>query len=168
MNDAADNIFVLNSIGVIRSPYKNKAPHQALENDQGEFALVLHKKYIKGLQLLDSFAYIFVIYYLNKVMRNNEMMISPPWANQQDVGIFASRSPNRPNPIGISVVKIKKIIDNTIYISGIDAFDGTPLLDIKPYIDQLDAKSDANYGWVKKEDNDDHLALHIQGVPHKY
>ena len=168
MSDINDNIFVLNSIGIIHSPYKNRAPHQTLDNDQGEFKIILDKKFIKGLQLLDDFKYIYVIYYLNKVMRDNEMIVSPPWANQQDVGVFASRSPNRPNPIGISVVKIQKIIENVIYISGIDAFDGTPLLDIKPYIDQLDAKLDANYGWVNKDDNEDHLALHIQGIPHKH
>jgi len=168
MNDISGNLFVLNSIGIIHSPYKNKAPHQTLDNDQGKFKIVLDKKFVKGLHLLDDFNYIYVIYYLDKVMRENKMIISPPWANLQDVGVFASRSPNRPNPIGISIVKIKKIIDNIIYISGIDAFDGTPLLDIKPYIDRLDAKSDANYGWVNKEDNEDHLALHIQGIPHKH
>ena len=168
MINSPDNYFVFNSIGIIHSPYKNKAPHQPLVNEQGEFKIVLNKKFIKGLTLLDTFNYIYVIYYLDKVIRNNEMIISPSWANQQEVGIFASRSPNRPNPIGISIVKIKRIIDNVIYISGIDAFDGSPLLDIKPYIDQLDVKQDANYGWVEKEDNEDHLALHIQGIPHKH
>ncbi len=168
MNNLPDNYFVFNSIGIIHSPYKNKAPNQSQINDQGEFKIILNKKYSEGLKLLNTFTYIYVIYYLDKVIRNNKMVISPPWANQQKVGIFASRSPNRPNPIGISVVKIKEIIDNIIYISGIDAFDGTPLLDIKPYIDKLDAKPDANYGWVEKEDNENHLALHLQGVPHKH
>ena len=168
MNNLPNNYFVLNSIGVIHSPYKNKAPHQPLVNDQGEFKIILNKKYSEGLKLLDTFTYIYVIYYLDKVIRNNEMIISPPWANQQKVGVFASRSPNRPNSIGISVVKILKIINNTILISGIDAFDGTPLLDIKPYIEDLDAKKDANYGWVEKGNNEDHLALHIQGIPHKH
>ncbi|MEN8123878.1 MAG: tRNA (N6-threonylcarbamoyladenosine(37)-N6)-methyltransferase TrmO [Bacteroidota bacterium] len=168
MNNLPNNYFVFNSIGVIHSPYKNKAPNQPLINDQGDFKIVLNEKFTKGLKLLDTFTYIYVIYYLDKVIRNNEMIISPPWANQQEVGVFASRSPNRPNPIGISIVKILKIIENKIYISGIDAFDETPVLDIKPYIDKLDAKSDANYGWVNIHDNEDHLALHIQGIPHKH
>jgi len=55
-----------------------------------------------------------------------------------------------------------------IQISGLDVFDGTPLLDIKPYIDQLDVKNDANLGWVGVMDDPEHLALHIQGVPHDY
>ena len=168
MNDNSGNLFTFSSIGIIHSPYKNKAPHQTLDNDQGEFKIVLNKNFVEGLHLLDDFKYIYVIYYLDKVMRNNKMIISPPWANQQGVGVFASRSPNRPNPIGISVVKIKKIINNIIYITGIDAFDGTPLLDIKPYIDQLDVKLDANFGWINTEDNEDHLALHIKGIPHKH
>jgi len=84
------------------------------------------------------------------------------------VGLFASRSPNRPNPIGISVVKIKRISGNILYISGIDAFDNTPVLDIKPYFDQLDAKTDANTGWFNPEDDSDHFLLHLKGIPHQH
>jgi tRNA-Thr(GGU) m(6)t(6)A37 methyltransferase TsaA len=84
------------------------------------------------------------------------------------VGVFASRSPTRPNPIGLSVVRIKRIEGNVIHVSGLDVFDGTPLLDIKPYIDELDVKKDANLGWVGDMDDPEHLALHIQGVPHDF
>jgi tRNA-Thr(GGU) m(6)t(6)A37 methyltransferase TsaA len=96
------------------------------------------------------------------------MMVSPPWADGKKVGVFASRSPVRPNPIGLSVVRIKNIVENRIYTSGLDAFDGTPLLDIKPYIKDLDSKSDANYGWIEEMDDMEHLILHIKGIPHDY
>jgi tRNA (Thr-GGU) A37 N-methylase len=96
------------------------------------------------------------------------MMIQPPWAKGKKVGLFASRSPVRPNPIGLSIVRIKKIIENKIYTSGLDVFDGTPLLDIKPYIKDLDDKFDADYGWIKEMDDTEHLSLHIKGIPHGY
>lgn len=168
MNNSSANYIVLNRIGIIQTPYIKKAPFQPLPKDDGEFLLILDKEYAKGLHLLDSFTYSYVIYYLDKVMRSKELLISPPWANKQQVGVFASRSPNRPNPIGISVVKIKKIVDNIVYISGIDAFNGTPILDIKPYLNKLDAKPDANYGWVADTEDTAHLDLHIKGIAHSH
>jgi tRNA (Thr-GGU) A37 N-methylase len=82
--------------------------------------------------------------------------------------VFASRSPVRPNPIGISVVRIRGIENREIFTSGMDVFDGTPLLDIKPYIKDLDSKADANYGWIEEMNNREHLLLHIKGIPHDY
>ena len=96
------------------------------------------------------------------------MIVSPPWAEGKRVGVFSSRSPLRPNPIGLSVVRVKSIVENRIYTSGLDVFDGTPLLDIKPYIKDLDSKTDANYGWVEEMDDMEHLVLHIKGIPHNY
>ncbi|MBW2124324.1 MAG: SAM-dependent methyltransferase, partial [Deltaproteobacteria bacterium] len=58
--------------------------------------------------------------------------------------------------------------ENVIYTSGLDVFDGTPLLDIKPYIRDLDSKGDANYGWIEDLEDRDHLLLHIKGIPHEY
>jgi len=97
------------------------------------------------------------------------MTVSPPWTPDTKVGLFASRSPARPNPIGISIVRVKKITGNEIITSGLDVFDNTPLLDIKPYIKDLDSKNDANYGWLDDlESNKQHLLLHIKGIPHDY
>jgi len=85
------------------------------------------------------------------------MRVSPPWAGGKQVGVFASRSPVRPNPVGLSIVRIKKIAGNKIYTSGLDVFDNPPLLDIKPYIKGLDNKDDADYGWIKGLDDMEHL-----------
>ena len=109
-----------------------------------------------------------MIYYADRITRKIEMLVSPPWVNEKKVGIFASRSPVRPNPIGLSIVRIKDIVENKIYTSGLDVFDGTPLLDIKPYIKDLDDKADANYGWIGEVDDMEHLSLHIKGIPHDY
>ncbi len=160
---------VFESIGVIRTPYKDTAPFQPVHQEKGEFKLVLEPQYTEGLKLLDTFSYIYVIYALDKIrIKSVQMQLSPPWSPQIKVGVFASRTPARPNPIGISIVKIKEIHNNIVYISGIDAFDGTPLLDVKPYLNILDVKKDANYGWVNQTGDELHLALHIKGIPHKH
>jgi tRNA-Thr(GGU) m(6)t(6)A37 methyltransferase TsaA len=168
MSNFSKDYHILNNIGSIRSPYIDNSPYQPLDQDEGSFMLVLDKKYSSGLKELEKFTYLYVIYYLDKIQRTNQLTLSPPWANSLEIGVFASRSPNRPNPIGLSIVKIKKIKDNIIYISGIDAFDNTPILDIKPYIAKLDAKDDANFGWINEMDDENHLALHIKGLPHSH
>ena len=76
------------------------------------------------------------------------MQIFPPRGNGKEVGLFATRSPNRINPIGLTVAKIKSINGNRIYTFGLDILDGSPLLDIKPYIRDFDMKEDANLGWI--------------------
>ena len=157
-----------NPIGIIKTPYLDSAPYQPVDTDEQEFFLQVESEYIAGLKDLDSFTYIYVLYFIDRLSAVPQMEVSPPWAAGQKVGLFASRSPVRPNPIGLSVVKIKKINGNRIYTSGLDVFDGTPLLDIKPYINDLDSKCDANNGWVQGQDDGGHLALHIQGIPHEH
>lgn len=160
--------FKLEQIGVIKTPYQENAPYQPMDKDGEEFYIIINPEYVDGLNDLKKFNYIYVIFYAHQITRKPEMMITPPWADGKKVGVFSSRSPIRPNPVGLSVVSIKKIIKNKIYTSGLDVFDGTPLLDIKPYIKDLDDKSDANYGWIEELDDKEHLSLHIKGIPHDY
>ncbi|MCD6584721.1 MAG: tRNA (N6-threonylcarbamoyladenosine(37)-N6)-methyltransferase TrmO [Desulfobacteraceae bacterium] len=160
--------YKLESIGMIRTPYQNNAPYQPVDADGEEFYAIIDHKYVEGLSDLKKFNYIYLIFYADRISREVEMMVSPPWADGKKVGIFASRSPVRPNPLGLSIVRIKKIVENKIYTSGLDVFDKTPLLDIKPYIKDLDNKDNANYGWVAEMDDMAHLSLHIKGIPHDY
>ena len=155
-------------IGLIHTPYTNNAPYQPVDSDEGNFTIILDPKYTDGLYRLARFKYIYVLYYIHKIDRKPEMRVSPPWALGNEVGIFASRSPVRPNPLGLSIVRLKKIDGNVLYTSGLDVFDGTPLLDIKPYIKDLDSKSDANYGWIESQKDWEHLILHLKGIPHDY
>jgi tRNA-Thr(GGU) m(6)t(6)A37 methyltransferase TsaA len=161
--------FEIKSIGIIRTPYVSSAPYQPFRDQADEdFCIVLNPEFTEGLYRLESFRYIYVIYFLDKINREPSMIVSPPWSNGEKVGVFASRSPVRPNPIGLSVVEIKSIKDNVIYISSIDAFNGTPVIDIKPYIKDLDTREDANYGWVDELEDKEHLILHIKGIPHNF
>ncbi len=155
-------------IGVIHTPYIEKAPYQPVEDDRQEFRLDLQPEYAEGLAALDKFRYIYVLYHIHQLQRPASLTVAPPWTDNLSVGVFASRSPARPNPIGLSVVRVKHIKGSSIYVSGLDVFDGTPLLDIKPYIAELDVKTDANLGWVGEIDDAEHLALHIRGIPHDF
>jgi len=164
-----DKYFILKQIGLIKTPYINNAPYQPAENDKGDFRIIVDDQYKEGLLFLETFSYIYVIYYIHCLNKKFSVKVVPPWSNGETVGVFASRSPLRPNPIGISIVKIKNISNNEIIISGIDVFNDTPLLDIKPYIKDLDSKADANYGWINGlKGNKEHLMLHIKGIPHDY
>jgi tRNA-Thr(GGU) m(6)t(6)A37 methyltransferase TsaA len=154
-------------IGVIKTPYMDDAPYQPVDEDKGEFCIIIDDKYVEGLAKLGKFRYIYVIYYLDRAREETPMIINPAWVDNEKVGLFASRSPERPNPIGLSVVRIKKITGNKIFTSGLDVFDNTPLLDIKPYVKDLDSKKDSNYGWIENlKGNMEHLLLHIKGIPH--
>jgi len=163
-----DNHYTLKQIGTIKTPYQKNAPYQPVDTDKQEFYILLNNEYVDGLSELKKFNYIYLIFFADRITQEPEMMVSPPWAEGKKVGVFASRSPVRPNPIGLSIVQIKEIVGNKIYTSGLDVFDKTPLLDIKPYIKDLDNKDNANYGWIKEMDDMSHLSLHIKGIPHDY
>ena len=157
--------FNLKKIGTIHTPYKNFAPYQPQEHDEGEFIIEVDPAYEAGLNRLEEFSYIYVLYYLHRRSGKISLETRPPWTDQV-VGLFASRSPHRPNPIGLSVVRLERRQGNNLFVSGLDAFDGTPLLDLKPYLQELDSKADADYGWLNGSEDRDHLLLHIKGIPH--
>jgi tRNA-Thr(GGU) m(6)t(6)A37 methyltransferase TsaA len=152
-------------IGMIRTPYVESAPYQPIEGDQGDFRIEVFAPYQEGLLQLDRFQYIYV---MHKSTSAPSLLVDPPWTTDTTVGVFASRSPRRPNRVGLSVVRLKRIEGNLIHTSGLDVFDKTPLLDIKPYIQDLDVKTDANYGWLESIADRGHLMLHIKGIPHDY
>jgi tRNA-Thr(GGU) m(6)t(6)A37 methyltransferase TsaA len=160
--------FTVTPIGSIHTPYKKEnhdAPFQSIEDDDGDFYVEVFPEHTKRLHKLDLFHYVYLIYWLDQITQKPGHLVHPPWIKDAEVGLFASRSPNRINPIGLSVVRVKRVIDNRIEISGIDAFDNTPLIDIKPYIKDLDSKIDANYGWLETTDmkSKDHLLRYING-----
>jgi tRNA-Thr(GGU) m(6)t(6)A37 methyltransferase TsaA len=162
------------AIGTIHTPYSELtgAPYQPIVTDGHEqrlFYVELDQGYAEGLHRLDSFHYLYLLYHIDRLKKPCKLQIAPSWTGDQTVvGLFASRSPVRPNPIGLSIVRLYAVEGHRIYTSPLDVFDNTPLLDIKPYIRDLDTKPDANYGWIDDLPDRDHLMLHIKGVPHDY
>jgi tRNA-Thr(GGU) m(6)t(6)A37 methyltransferase TsaA len=103
------------------------------------------------LQTLSLFEYIIVIFHFNLVERW-EPTVNPPSSNEEhNFGLFSTRSPKRPNPIGFSIVKLERIKEGVLYLSGVDAFDGTPVLDIKPYLPSVDCVKSIQNELIEKE-----------------
>ncbi len=136
--------IIYNSIGVIHTPYIDMAPFQAVEDDnKGQFILEVDERYATGLKDLEKHKYVIVFFHIHRAKGYNGSNIAhPPSMKGGSIGLFASRSPNRPNTIGIDVAKLLKIEGNKVYTSGLSALEGTPLLDIKPYLDVDSKKMD--------------------------
>ena len=143
--------FELQAIGLIHTPYtleKGNAPFQSSLKESSDCSIEIFPEHTERLEDLDSFRYMYVLYWLDKARKPVKTKVSPPWVKDKTIGLFASRSPNRINPIGLSVLRIDHIQKNRIVTSNIDAFDKTPVIDIKPYIKDIDVKIDANNGWI--------------------
>ncbi len=140
---------VVQFIGIIHSPYHtpSEAPRQG--NDE-LFSIELYPEYEQGLQDIEGFSHIYLLYWLHQSKGYN-LIVQPPW-NTGKHGLFSTRSPHRPNPIGLSVVELVKRRKNILEIKGLDATDGTPVLDIKPYIKRIDCHSRSVNGWLENLD----------------
>lgn len=138
-------------IGIIHSPFKDVkgTPIQPLGAKGINGRVELFPKYAKGLKDLEEFSHIILLYHFH-LLKKVELRVKPYMDNQEH-GIFAIRAPNRPNPIGISVVRLLKIEKNTLYIQDVDILNGTPLLDIKPYVPEFDVRKTEGIGWLKKK-----------------
>jgi len=146
------NEINFNIIGEIHTPYTEFVPPQPKSESPEDFYIRLNKKFIPGINNLKEFNYIHIIFlFHSNKSKKKSLEISLPWLEGKKIGVFASRSLYRPNPIGLSVARILKIQDDKIFIDSIDVFDGTPLLDIKPYMSIFDLKQDANNGWMTEE-----------------
>ena len=144
------NQITMQPIGVIHSPYEEikGMPIQGAFDDKAEAWVELKDEYAAGLKDLDGFSHAILIYHFHKSQR--EEMEGRPFLEQDKHGIFAIRSPHRPNHIGLSVVKIKSIKSNRMVFTEVDVLNGTPLLDIKPYVKYFDSRESVVSGWLDK------------------
>jgi len=135
-------------IGIIHTPFKRKedAPIQPSRSSaRGE--VEVFKKYEEGLEDIEGFSHIILIYQFHK--SEGYSLKVKPYLDNKLRGLFATRAPRRPNQIGLSVVKLLKRKENILFIEGIDVLDGTPLLDIKPYVPDFHPKEQLKVGWLK-------------------
>jgi len=138
-------------IGRIRTPWKERkdCPKNARESD-AVCTVELDERWAAGLKDLASCSHIVVLYWMDKSPRN--LVLQTPAHYGVQHGTFALRSPARPNPIAMSVAKLKRIEGMRLYVVGLDCLDGTPLLDLKPYITSTDSVPEAVVGWRKDKD----------------
>ena len=139
--------IVYHSIGVIHSPYTETAgmPIQATAAIGVAGTIQLDPAYAEGLVDIDGFSHLILLYHLHQV-REASLMVTP-FLDDRPHGVFATRSPKRPNPIGLSIVRLVAVNGLTLAIQDVDVLNGTPLLDIKPWVPEFDVRANPRIGW---------------------
>jgi tRNA-Thr(GGU) m(6)t(6)A37 methyltransferase TsaA len=135
-------------IGVIRSPFREieGMPIQAVAAKGITATVELEPEFAPGLKDLAGFSHILLLYHFH--LSKGYSLELKPFIDDTLRGVFATRAPQRPNPIGLSVVRLLKIEGSTIHIECVDMIDGTPVLDIKPYVPELDGIPAERIGWI--------------------
>lgn len=146
--------IVYRPIGIIRSPFTELAgmPIQPAGAVGVVGTAVIHPEFTPGLQDLDGFSHIILLYHLHRVEAFS--LTVTPFLDRQPRGVFATRAPRRPNPIGLSVVKLVRIEQNILHLENVDVLDETPLLDIKPYVPEFDHQLEVRTGWLAKAEGE--------------
>ncbi|HEC89032.1 MAG: tRNA (N6-threonylcarbamoyladenosine(37)-N6)-methyltransferase TrmO [Thermoplasmata archaeon] len=142
-------MYRVKPIGVIHSPFREPKdiPIQSSVARDIEGTVEVYKEYMEGLKDLDGFSHIILIYYFH--LSKKYSLKVKPFMDDNLRGVFSTRAPSRPNNIGLSIVRLIKIEGNILYIKDVDVVDGTPLLDIKPYVPEFDVREDVRIGWLR-------------------
>jgi tRNA-Thr(GGU) m(6)t(6)A37 methyltransferase TsaA len=135
-------------IGVVRSPFKD--PEGTPINPQGGRGVAgtveVLPEHADGLRDLDGFSHITLVYHLH-LSRGHRLLVRP-FLDDVERGVFATRAPRRPNPIGVSTVRLVRVEGTTLHVEDLDIVDGTPVLDIKPYVPEFDDREGVRIGWL--------------------
>ncbi len=142
--------FIMRPIGVIHSPFtdKERTPIQP-SRSQALGRVEVYPEFAPGLEDIEGFSHIILLYVFHQ--SSGFSLRVKPFLDDQQHGLFATRYPKRPNPIGISVVRLATRQDNILQIEGVDVLDGTPLLDIKPYVSEFDLRAATRSGWLGEQ-----------------
>ena len=140
----------LKPIGIIHSPFKEAEgmPIQPAGAVGVCGTVEVFEEYHAGLKDLDGFSHIILLYLFHRSQGFKLEVV--PFMDTQPRGLFATRAPRRPNPIGMSVVQLDRIENGVLHVQNVDILDGTPLLDIKPYVPEFDSREDIRTGWLEQ------------------
>jgi tRNA-Thr(GGU) m(6)t(6)A37 methyltransferase TsaA len=137
-------------IGIVHSPFKNRQDiprSRCIEGfDDVEGELEIFKEYEKGLENIEGFSHLILLFAFHK-SEQGSLIAHPPYDGKPR-GVFSTRSPHRPNPLGFTVLRLIRREQNILKVSGVDMIEGTPILDIKPYT-RRDLKKEAKFGWLE-------------------
>ncbi len=146
-------------IGYFRTPFTDikGMPIQPIGGSDVEGVIDILPEFREGLVDLEGFSHAYVLYHLHRI-QGFDLMVRPFLDNDRH-GIFATRSPKRPNPIGLSVMRIKEVTEVSVVLEGIDVLDRTPVIDIKPYVMDFDRFEPERCGWFEGKSSD---ATHLR------
>ncbi len=147
-------------IGFLHSSHQaaEETPIQPAYAPDCEGRLVVFPEYVEGLRDLDGFSHMYLIYHFHRAQPVK--LIVKPFLQNVEHGVFSTRAPVRPNPIGLSIVRLVRIEGNILHLRGVDILDGTPVLDIKPYTDKFDHVKTLQNGW---QDDVDGATAQVRG-----
>ena len=150
--------FVMHPIGAIHSPFTDKA-HTPIQPSRTKAigTVELFSDFVDGLRDVDGFSHLILLYVFHR-SSVYELRVKPFLDNQLR-GLFATRHPCRPNPIGMSIVSLLGRRNNILEIEGVDVLDKTPLLDIKPYVPDFDVRTETRTGWYEIRNNKDDITF---------
>ncbi len=140
-------MFTMAPIGYVRSPYKDtrEVPRGLGAKHDAEGVLEIETQYAQGLKDIEGFSHLFVVWVFDR-SEGYELVGTPP-SDKREHGVFATRSPYRPNAIGLTVVELLRREGSRLHVRGVDMLEGTPILDIKPYLSSVDAGK-LRRGWL--------------------
>jgi tRNA-Thr(GGU) m(6)t(6)A37 methyltransferase TsaA len=142
--------ILLKPIGVIHSPFTEtkSMPIQPVSENSAAGRIEVFPEFAAGLKDLEGFSHILLLYHFHRSQAWS--LLVTPFLDTEPRGLFATRAPNRPNPIGLSIVRLVRIEGSNLHVENIDVLDGTPLLDIKPHVPDFDCAPGARIGWLEK------------------
>jgi tRNA-Thr(GGU) m(6)t(6)A37 methyltransferase TsaA len=140
--------FAYHAIGVIHSPFVDLKgmPIQPTGKASAPGVVEVFPEFVEGLRDLDGFSHVILLYHMHEV-RTVSLTVTP-FLGDQTRGVFATRAPTRPNPIGLSVVELTRVEQGQLHLANVDILDGTPLLDVKPYVPEFDQPRHVRTGWL--------------------
>lgn len=143
--------IIYRPIGVVHSPFNEpkNVPIQPTASKGTMGTIEIYPEYVEGLRDLEGFSHIILLYYFH-LIKNCSLMVKP-FLDDKCHGIFATRSPARPNKIGLSIVRLIKVEKHILQIQDVDILDGTPLIDIKPFVPEFDSRKDVKIGWFNEK-----------------
>lgn len=148
------NALILRPIGLVRTPFAEKkdAPRQpaAARGVRGRVELAASAEMRDAVRDLESWTHLWIVYVFDRRGAGWRPKVQPPRSVRRR-GVLSTRSPHRPNPIGLSVVRLEKVEDLTLHVLDVDMLDGSPVLDVKPYVPYTDAVADAGDGWLRED-----------------
>ncbi|KFZ38000.1 hypothetical protein HR45_05670 [Shewanella mangrovi] len=139
--------IIYQAIGVVRSPFTQQAgtPVQPSHDKATRGFIELDEQFLPALQDLAGFSHIWVLCHMHQA--KPPKLTVTPYLDDKPHGLFATRAPSRPNPIGMSLLRLAKIDGNQLHVIDLDLLDGTPVLDIKPFVQQFDSREETRCGW---------------------
>jgi len=141
---------VYKPIGVVHSPFKmpQDVPIQSVAAEGVMGYVEVAGEYVEGLRDVEGFSHLILIYHCH--LAQDYSLLVRPFLDERLHGVFSTRAPSRPNPVGVSVVRLTRMEKNVLHIQDVDIIDGTPLLDIKPFVPEFDQRKAERIGWLEK------------------